>query len=143
MCIRDRCIPLFLMTYRSSVHDTTSMTPAKLVFGWEILLPRYLLLRSHETQFQEPQDYSSQLENQLHEMNHLKRGVKIANENMKMRYDICSNSAGFEEDQVRLYNLKYCCGHSPKLQTNWEGLYSVESKSMMLFMKLKRTFFLP
>ena len=36
-------IPLFLMAYRSSVHDTTGMPPAKLVFGREIRLPGDLM----------------------------------------------------------------------------------------------------
>ena len=38
-----QCIPLFLMAYRSSVHDTTGMTPAKLAFGREICLPGDLM----------------------------------------------------------------------------------------------------
>ena len=64
----DQRIPLLLMAYRSSVHDTTGMTPAKLVFGREIRLPGYLMFGSPETQSQEPQNYSSQLENQLREI---------------------------------------------------------------------------
>ena len=54
----DQRIPLFLMAYRSSVHDTTGMTPAKLVFGWEIRLSGYSMFGSSETQSQEPQNYS-------------------------------------------------------------------------------------
>ena len=61
----DQRIPLFLMAYRSSVHDTNGMTPAKLVFGREIRLPGDLMFGSPETQSQEPKNYSSQLENQL------------------------------------------------------------------------------
>ena len=53
----------------------------------------------------------------------------MASDKMKMSYDICSNSVGFEEgDQVWLYNLKHCCGHSLKLQANWEGPYTVEKR---------------
>ena len=85
----DQRIPLFLMAYRSSVHDTTGMTPAKLVFGREIRLPGDLMFGSPETQSQEPKNYSSQLENQLREMNRLVRGrLKIASDKMKTRYDI-------------------------------------------------------
>ena len=46
----DQRIPLFLMAYRSSVHDTTGMIPAKLVFGREIRLPEDLTFGSPETQ---------------------------------------------------------------------------------------------
>ena len=53
---------------------------------------------SPETQSQEPKNYSSQLENQLREMNRLVRGrLKIASDKMKTRYDIRSNSVGFQE----------------------------------------------
>ena len=45
----DQRIPLFLMAYRSSVHDTTGMTPAKLVLGREIRLPGDLMFGSPET----------------------------------------------------------------------------------------------
>ena len=79
---------------------------------------------SHETQSQEPKNYSSQLENQLREMNRLVRGrLKMASDKMKTQYDIRSNSVGFQEgDQVWLFNPKRRRGRSPKLQTNWEGL---------------------
>ena len=82
------------------------MTPAKLVFGREIGLPGDLMFGPPETQSQEPQNYSSQLENQLREMNRLIRGwLKIASDKMKTRYDIRSNSVGFQDgDQVWLYN---------------------------------------
>ena len=49
----------------------TGMTPAKLVFGREIRLPWDLMFGSPETQSQKPKNYSSQLENQLREMNRL------------------------------------------------------------------------
>ena len=35
----DPCIQLFIMAYRSSVHNITDMTPAKLVIGRDISLP--------------------------------------------------------------------------------------------------------
>ena len=56
-------------------------------------------------------------------MNCLVRGrLKFASDKMKTRCDIRSNSVGFQEgDQVRLFNLKRRRGHSPKLQSNWEG----------------------
>ena len=114
------------MAYRSSVHGTSGMTTAKLVFGREIRLPGDLMFGSPETQCQEPQNYSSQLENQLREMNRLIRGrLKIASDKMKTQYNIRSNSVGFQEgDQVWLFNPKRHRGRSPKLQTNWEGPYT-------------------
>ena len=55
MCIRDRFIC-------SSVKSPVGMTPAKLLFGRKIRLPKDLKFGSPKTQLQEPQNYSSQLE---------------------------------------------------------------------------------
>ena len=45
------------------------------------------------------------------------------------RYEIRCNSVGFQEgDQVWLFNPKRRRGHSPKLQTNFEGLYTVKKR---------------
>ena len=35
----DEHIPRFLLAYRSAVHDSTSRSPAKVIFGTEIKLP--------------------------------------------------------------------------------------------------------
>ena len=120
----DQRIPLFRMAYRASLHDTTSMTPAKLVFGRVIRLPGDLMFGSPETQSQETQNYSSKLENQLREMNRLVRGrLKIVSDKMKTWYDVRSNIVGFQEgDQVWLFNPKRRHGRSPKLQSNWEAV---------------------
>jgi hypothetical protein len=42
----DERLPIFLLAYRASTHDTTFMTPANMVFGRELRLPCDLLLRS-------------------------------------------------------------------------------------------------
>jgi hypothetical protein len=39
----DERLPLFLLAYRASTHDTTGLTPASLVFGRELRLPCDLL----------------------------------------------------------------------------------------------------
>jgi hypothetical protein len=32
----DERLPLFLLAYKASTHDTTGLTPAKLIFGREL-----------------------------------------------------------------------------------------------------------
>ena len=45
---------------------------------------------------------------------------------MKASYDRTANTEGFKEGQlVLLYNPQRTIGLSPKLQTHWEGPYSV------------------
>jgi hypothetical protein len=35
----DERLPIFLLAYRESTHETTGMTPANMVFGSELRLP--------------------------------------------------------------------------------------------------------
>ena len=35
----DERLPLFLLAYRASTHETTGLTPANLVFGRELACP--------------------------------------------------------------------------------------------------------
>jgi hypothetical protein len=39
----DARLPIFLLAYRASTHDSTGLTPASLVFGRELRLPYDLL----------------------------------------------------------------------------------------------------
>ena len=53
--------------------------------------------------------------------------LKFASDKMTTRYDIRSNSVGFQEgDQVWLFNQRRHHGRSPKLQSNWEAPYTVK-----------------
>jgi hypothetical protein len=45
----DEGLPLFLLAYRASTHDTTGLTPASLVFGRELQLPCDLLFGVPQT----------------------------------------------------------------------------------------------
>ncbi|GFX15457.1 extracellular sulfatase Sulf-1 [Trichonephila clavipes] len=63
-------------------------------------------------------------------MHHLARErIGIASEKMKTRYNAKSTRHDFREgDKVWLWNPKCPKGLSPKLQTNWEGPYTVLKK---------------
>ena len=73
-------------------------------------------------------------------MNRLVRGrLKNASDKMKTRYDIHSNSVGFQEgDQVWLFNPKRRHGRTPKLQTNWEGPYTVKKRINNVFYRIQQ-----
>ena len=84
--------------------------------------------------------YSSQLENQLQEMNRLITGwLKIASGKLKMWYNIHSNSAGFEEgNQIWFYNPKHHHGRFPKFQSNWEGPYTVKKRTINVVYQIQQ-----
>ena len=123
----DRYIPLFLMSYRSAVHDSTGHTPARVNFGREMRLPVDTITGVPPDKTKPVTDFVSDLQDQLDEVhkrvreNSLHTSVK-----MKTRYDRNANAKGFEEGAlVWLHNPLRRKGKSPKLQARWEGPYTV------------------
>lgn len=123
----DQCIPLFMMAYRSAIHDTTGYSPAMVVFGRELRLPCDVKFGSPETEPVTKQDYTTELRQRMINVHATVRdNIVKASDRMKTRYDRRSNSIGFKEgDLVWLYNPKRRKGKSPKLQQSWEGPYKV------------------
>lgn len=123
----DYYIPLFLMAYRSAVHDTTGETPSCLLFGREMRLPCDLQFGTVNETASSTSNYVSELRSRLDEVHQRVRHViENASDRMKTRYDLRSNSSGFHEgDLVWLYNPQRRKGRSPKLQKDWEGPYKV------------------
>ena len=126
----DSHIPLFLMAYRSAVHETTGQTPAKIVFGSDLRLPVDLKFGSKLETKEANGNYVSNLQDKLilvHD--HVRQRSKIVSDRVKVRYDKIINSEGFNEDDlVLLYNPQRRKGLSPKLQCNWEGPYKIVNR---------------
>jgi hypothetical protein len=58
---------------------------------------------------------------------------------MKARYDQLANSAGFQEgDRVWLYRPIRKRGKSPKLQTCWEGPYTIITRINDVVYRIQR-----
>ncbi|PNF24989.1 hypothetical protein B7P43_G08361 [Cryptotermes secundus] len=101
----DERLPLFLLAYRASTHNTTGLTPAGLVFGRELRLPCDLLFGAPPDKEQPNTDYAADLVDNLHDIhNYARKNLKLASDRMKTRYDKLANSAGYDEgDRVWLY----------------------------------------
>ncbi|KAJ8957284.1 hypothetical protein NQ318_007848 [Aromia moschata] len=102
---------LFLLAYRSSVHETTGQTPASIVMRRELRLPCDLKFgRTPGTMW-------------------LERTTSGASNRMKETYDINANDGRYQPgNQVWLYNPQRRRGLSPKLQSSWEGPYEVVTR---------------
>ena len=123
----DERLPIFLLAYRASTHETTRVTPANMVFGRELRLPCNLMFGAPPDQEQSRMDYTADLVERLHNIHHFARQhLRIASDRMKARYDQLANSAGYQEgNSVWLYHPTRKRGKSPKLQTCWEGPYNI------------------
>lgn len=127
----DERLPMFLMAYRSSIHDTTTVTPAKAIFGTDLRLPADLKYGvSVVPEMTHADDYISRKREELADIHELiRRRTQLASDKMKARYDLRANTEGFKEGQlVLLHNPQRKRGLSPKLQTHWEGPYRIVTR---------------
>jgi hypothetical protein len=123
----DERLPIFLLAYLASTHDTTGMTPTNMVFGRGLRVPCDLLFGAPPDKEESTTDYTANLSERLHDIQHFARQhLKVASDWMKARYDRLANSAGFQEgDRVWLYRPTGKRGKSRNLQSCLEGPYNV------------------
>jgi transposase InsO family protein len=102
----DERLPIFLLAYQASTHETTGMTPAKMVFRRELRLPCDPMFGAPPDKGQSSTDYTADLVERLHGIHHFARqDLKVASDQMKACYDQLANSAGFQVgDSVWLYH---------------------------------------
>ncbi|GFT84904.1 retrovirus-related Pol polyprotein from transposon 412 [Trichonephila clavipes] len=115
------------MVERSAVHETTSYSSSQMLFGRDLRLSADLLFSRPPDAPLAPEEYIKKFQARMEEMHHLARErIGMASEKMKTRYDARATGHDFHEgDKVWLWNLKRRKGLSPKLQTNWEGPYTI------------------
>lgn len=123
----DEQIPMFLMAYRSARHDTTAMTPAMTIFGTDLRLPADLKFGVATTTSNKNVDHPSARKDHMDGIHQFVRNrIGLVSDRMKARYDSKANIEGFQKGElVLLYNPQRKKGLSPKLQTHWEGPYTI------------------
>lgn len=126
----DEHIPLFLLAYRTAVHESTVATPAYANFGRELRLPADMLSGCPSDAAKDFSDYVSDLRVKMLEIHEQIRDAGLqASDRSKTRYDRKANHASFEEGSlVWLHNPIRKKGKSPKLQASWEGPYEVVTR---------------
>jgi len=130
----DKWIPMFLLAYRSSKHESTGVTPAELYLGRELRLPLDLLRGSppelHDQEVQTVEGYIRNLKDKIEEIHsNVREKLSLKSSQVKIRYDRKARQVLFEEGQkVWLFNPRRFKRRAPKLQGNWEGPFSVVKK---------------
>lgn len=130
----DRWIPMFLLAYRSSKHESTGVTPAELYFARDLRLPLNLLRENPPVHLEEDshstKSYVQKLKDKL-EAIHLgfRNRLNIKSSRVKTWYNKKARQTLFDEGQkVWLWNPRRVKDRTPKLQSNWESSYSVFKK---------------
>ena len=139
----DRQAQLFLLGYRAMPHAVTGISPCMLMFGRHLTLPADL---EYGVPFFEKVEmysgeYAVRLRETLWELHEIVRQT-VRNEFMKtkIRYDAKAKPPDFRpRDVVWPYNPKKVRGLTRKLQTKWEGPYSVVRCLNDLVIQIQKT----
>ncbi|GFS68355.1 retrovirus-related Pol polyprotein from transposon 297 [Trichonephila clavipes] len=117
----------FLLAYRSAVHETTGYSPSQMLFGRDLRLPCDLLFGRPPYTPSSPEEYVQNLQARFEDVHNLARErINLRTEKMKTRYDTKATGHQFKEgDKVWFYNPTRRKGLSPKLQSHWDGPYTI------------------
>ena len=119
------------MAYRTAAHDTTGVTPAKMMMGRDLRLPIDLFIgRPSEEVPMYKSEYAQQLHSRMERIHSFAREhLQLKSDKMKEHYDShASNSELQEGDAAWLHNPQRKKGISPKLSRPWQGPYVVIKK---------------
>ena len=136
----DEHIPLLMMAYRSSVHESTGVSPAMMMFGRELTLPVDMTLgRPIRDDRLCATEHAYQLEQRLLEIHDFARKhLNISSESMKRRYDVKLHKIPYKVgDAVWYYYPKRRLGFNPKLQRPWKGPYIVVERLNDVLFKIQ------
>ncbi|KAK6177716.1 hypothetical protein SNE40_015762 [Patella caerulea] len=127
----DKYLPMIMMAYRSSIHESTGVTPNKMMYGREITLPVDLVFGTPEMMntdnYSLDFNYAYELEQKINRIHNFARGrLNMAGANMKRNYDKKLAHNSYEVGTpVWVHNPKPRKGLSRKLQRDWQGPYIV------------------
>lgn len=117
----DARLPIFLLAYTASTHDTTGLTPAS-VRKRTALRPAVL---GTPQQGRPTIDHAANLVDHLHDIhNYAHQHLKLASDQMNTRHNRLANCAGYHKgNKAWLYFPTRTKGYL--LQSSWEGPYKV------------------
>ena len=127
----DRFLPLVMLSYRGSTHDSTGFSPALMFLGWEPRLPIDLMIGSppgdtycSSTSYT---DYIELMQHKMHQVHDLaRRKLLLASERQKRTYDHRKHHLDYNPgDPVYVRDVTRKKGCSPKLQPRWKDPYMV------------------
>ncbi|XP_028037992.1 uncharacterized protein LOC114248772 [Bombyx mandarina] len=100
---RDRNIQPLLLSYRSAVHKSTTVTPALANFWRELRLPTDLITGTPPDTPCSVTEYANDLRSKMNEVHeYVRQSGQQASSRMKTRYDRKANHQGFADSSLML-----------------------------------------
>lgn len=136
-------LPLLMMAYCSSVHETTGCSPSELMFGWEIRLPVDLMFGAPESEkdLKDTSAYAHSLQDKIRKVHsYAREHLAIESDQQKRKYNRQLNQKTYDQGaSVWFYNPKKKKGVSPCFQLPWEGPYVVLKRISDVVYKIQRS----
>ncbi|PFX16681.1 Ubiquitin-protein ligase E3B [Stylophora pistillata] len=136
-------LPLLMMAYCSSVHETTGCSPSELMFGWEIRLPVDLMFGAPESEkdLKDTSAYAHSLQDKIPKVHsYAREHLAIESNQQKRKYNRQLNQKTYDQGaSVWFYNPKKKKGVSPCFQLPWEGPYVVLKRISDVVYKIQRS----
>ena len=140
----DDYIDSIVMAYNSSVHETTGITPYRMVFGTEMTVPVELQTEPVHLSDAEEMTVSEYVRNMrknlelVHEIarENTAKSVKRQKKHYNKNVALCSYEAG---DIVRRYQPKQIVGTKLKLARNWSGPWIITKKFSDVLFEIKHS----
>ena len=130
------------MAYRTATHESTGLTPAKMMMGRELRVPLDLLMGTPpESNQTSKQSYVEKLKESLNiAHNYARKRLRITTDRMKTRYNLDATATRLDVGtQVWLYRPRRKKGLSPKLSKNWVGPYIIVKRFSDLVYRIQLT----
>ena len=126
----DVKMPLVMLAYRSSTHESTGYTPYKMLFGRDIRLPVDVIYGRPENSFETQTEYVQELRKTLEEVHQLARDrLVVSHQHQKDVYDRKCVHGRFElDDEVYVFEPVAKFSKNVKHKSSWSGPYVVKEK---------------
>jgi hypothetical protein len=138
----DELIPLLMLAYRSSVHETTGVSPHEMMFARPASLPVDIVLGKPEPTIQQTDiEYINNLQNKMNIIHDFARRKMQINSKKTLRdYSAKIQHNTYKEgDPVWVYYPHPKPGLSRKLFRNWSGPYVISKKINDVLYRVKRS----
>ena len=134
----DAWLPYAMFTYNTTPHTATGYTPHELVYGQQAELPTALRFAPNPTYNYD--DYAQEAKERLRAANETAReNLRDAKIRSKVTYDKKTKEIQFNEgDKVLLYDESVRRGRSKKLDSKWEGPYTIIEKKSKVNVVIKK-----